>query len=106
MSKPCSPQPAAIFRGLRRPISGASAGWLWAGYCPDKVLLGWQKTTWNIPPERLRSGHNIGPGVLSPEIAQRIDPSGCDRQRLEFSQREPARGKGSKRQVNIARDGF
>jgi len=26
-----------------------------------------KKTPWNIPRERLRSAHNIGPGLLAPQ---------------------------------------
>jgi len=37
-----------------------------AEYRPDKALLGCKKSTWNIPRERLRSAHNIGPGLLAP----------------------------------------
>ncbi len=33
---------------------------------PYKARLERKKTTWNIPRERLRSGHNIGPGLLAP----------------------------------------
>ena len=58
--------------------------------CPDKVLLERKKTSWNIPRERLRSGHNIGPGSLAPQN------SGWS---PEFG-REPARLKGSKTQVH------
>ena len=51
---------------LPRPIWRASAGPSPAGNCPHKARLGGKKTTWNIPRERLRSGHNIGPGLLAP----------------------------------------
>ena len=53
----------------RRPqgrSGGHSHGPSRAEKCPDKVLLERKKTTWNIPRERLRSAHNIGPGLLAP----------------------------------------
>ena len=52
--------------GPPRPIWRASGGPLRAEKCPHKARLGGKKTTWNIPRERLRSGHNIGPGLLAP----------------------------------------
>jgi hypothetical protein len=30
-----------------------------------------KKTTWNIARERLRSGHNVGPGLLAPQVPLR-----------------------------------
>ena len=54
----CRPPPKPIWRAFR----GPSRATKW----PDKVLLERKKTPWNIPRERLRSGHNIGPGLLAP----------------------------------------
>ena len=48
------------------PIWRASGGPSRAENCPHKARLECKKTTWNIPRERLRSAHNIGPGLLAP----------------------------------------
>jgi hypothetical protein len=40
--------------------------------------LGRKKTSWNIARERLRSGHNIGSGLLAPSIV-RAAPRVLDR---------------------------
>ncbi len=52
--------------GLLAPGAALIGGPSRAAKCPDKVLLRHKKTTWNIARERLRSGHNIGPGLLAP----------------------------------------
>ena len=52
--------------GLPKPIWQGSGGRSRAEKCPHKARLKSKKTTWNIPRERLRSGHNIGPGLLAP----------------------------------------
>ena len=54
----CRPPPKPIWRAFRGPSQATK----W----PDKVLLERKKTPWNIARERLRSGHNIGPGSLAP----------------------------------------
>ena len=53
-------------RGLPKPIWRVSRERWHSGKCPDKVLLERKKTPWNIPRERLRSAHNIGPGLPPP----------------------------------------
>src|ERR1700709_2004952 len=84
-----------------RPIWQASRGRSRPGDCPDKVLLEAKKTAWNIARERLRSGHNIGPGLLAPQVGPRDfrDIVGGG----QSSQSEsPPRVKGSKTQVKMS----
>ena len=61
-----------------------------------------RKTAWNIPRERLRSAHNIGPGLLAPQVPLRVIADGGQSSQSE----SPPRVKGSKTQVLIERDGF
>ena len=47
-------------------LAGIPPGRCGAENAADKARLERKKTTWNIPRERLRSDHNVGPGLLAP----------------------------------------
>ena len=55
---------ALSWTGRPRPIWRASRGRFRPGKCPHKSRIGLQKTSWNIPWERLPSDQHIGAGPV------------------------------------------
>ena len=81
-----SDPPRADLAGIFRAVIGRKPARLRVGMACKKPLGIFAR-------ERLRSGHDIGPGLLAPRMP---------RVRPEFSKREPAGSKGSKRRVELS----